>query len=410
MNKIIKQRKLPVSIIVISLLVAFYADIRPVNLSIAYSQASDSDAVGLMGILYPAVFILITFFSIVYRNVKWNIGTQVWFLLVYISLFYFLTYFNIGQPRTSVPFLLGFVFSAMIIPSITNIDVKIFLRALMLYPFWAIFRLNSVFAPVRDWTDAISMDVSYAFLVPVIATIVYMYFYFKSDSKLFKIYSAIMCFVNGAFFIQLFLHGSRGPLLSILLTVFFLLIIKKKENAPGVVVASKKSKHLIISLFLLSCVFVLFFQTIMDALSASHAIMKSIDLNASGDISNGRTYLNELTFAGIYEHPLLGNGFDRFDANTRGGLYPHNFVLQLLYDGGLLYMLVILTPVIRGLVRFFKHCNYDELALMVCLLFSSVPGALFSNNLYENSLLWLFFGYALSRSFVYTTKVYLRNE
>lgn len=394
---------LPTSIFTLSLLVALFADIKPVNWIFAYGDGSEAEAGGIMGLLYPAVVLLIALISVV-SKMKLKITPKLGFLLIYLILFYVLSSRIVGEPRTRLPLVMAFVIGALIIPAFAKVEVKTFLKALMFFPSFAIFRLDRVFSPIKDWTDAISMDASYAFLIPVIGTIIYMALYWRDENKKTKIATSLLCAINMVFFFEIFLHGSRGSLLGIALTLLFLFVVRKRKNGFGVTYSKGKLGFILIVLLFLWVGFSFFSQLIAGVLSTmgieSHALTKIITLDAEGDISNGRSALNAITISGILEHPVLGNGFDRFDANT-GLLYPHNFILQILYDGGLLFFLVIMVPVIGCLIKRMKHCSYDEYAMTTCLLFCSVPGALFSNNLYACSLLWMFFGYLLSPSFVY---------
>ena len=63
---------------------------------------------------------------------------------------------------------------------------------------------------------------------------------------------------------------------------------------------------------------------------------KMIALN---DISNGREPVYEAAIAGIKNAPLLGNGIEAFPAYTAYS-YPHNFILQLVYEGGILFCVI----------------------------------------------------------------------
>lgn len=404
-NYIANIIKVPMPVIILSLLVAFFVDIKPINWIFAYGGTGEAEESGLMGILYPAIAFLIVLFSFSYSKIKIHLNPTVIFLVLYLSAFYFFTNSLIGPPKTKLSFLMAFVLSALVIPNLAVIDARFFLRAVMALPSFAIFRLNRVFSPVYGYSDAISMDVSYAFLIPIIASIVYITCYLKYDQHRTKRLMVFICAVNAVFFLQLFLHGSRGPLLSIVLVVLFLLVVKKRKYVPGISISNGKFSFLFLFLLLSLGGYVLFFQTIMELLSVtgieSHAINKILQLSTEGDLTNGRSNLNILTINGIIEHPFLGNGLDRYHANT-GMVYPHNFILQILYDGGLLYFFVILTPIVMGIVRICKTCSTDEFAIMSFLFFSSVPGALFSNNLYANSLLWMFFGFSLSKYFVFT--------
>lgn len=400
--------KVPMPIIVLSLLVAIFVDIKPINWIFAYGGTGEAEESGIMGILYPAIAFLIVLFSFSYRKIKWHLNATIIFLVLYLSVFYYISNSLIGPSKTVLTFLMAFVLSALVIPSIAVIDAKSFLRAVMTLPSIAIFRLERVFSPMYSYSDVISMDVSYAFLIPIVATIVYLTCYLKYDQRITKCLMIFISVINLVFLIQIFLHGSRGPLLSVILLVLFLMVVKKREFAPGISYSKGKLGFVFLFMFVFLACYVLFLQTIMDILSfagvESHAIDKILELIAEGDLSNGRANLNTITINGIIEHLFFGNGFDRYHANT-GMLYPHNFILQILYDGGLLYFFVILTPVVMGIVRICKKCNNDEYSIMTFLFFSSVPGALFSNNLYASSILWLFFGFTVSKYFIYKPKL-----
>ena len=129
-------------------------------------------------------------------------------------------------------------------------------------------------------------------------------------------------------------------------------------------------------------------------------IDKIIFMEQSGDISNGRELLYANTINEILEKPFFGWGCDQFythhDLN-----YPHNFILQILYDGGLLLFFILAIPLWYGLKRFWRSCSTDEYAVFVALLFSGLFGSLFSGNLWAGASLWLLFGSLLSKSFVY---------
>lgn len=407
-NKRVKNNRVPLQVVLLSLIVAFFVDIKPINMIFVSGNSIDQEDSGFMALLYPLTFFLLLLTSLFSKRIKWNFNSQVVFLLIYLLLFYGYTDFFIGPPRTRLPLLLAFVLCALVIPCITMIDTKYFLRGLMFFPSFAIFRLDTVFSSVKDWTDAISMDASYAFLIPIIASIVYIKTYLKFDDGHIRKVMLVLCLINSIFFAQLFLHGSRGPLLSIFLLLLFLFTIRKKEDASGVGVLRGKASFVLIGLLIFFSGYILIFNVIIDMLSVigveSHALVKILDLESSGDVSNGRAYLNTLTLNGIWESPIFGNGFDRYHANTNN-LYPHNFILQILYDGGILYFFIIITPVVMGLIRLFKKCNNDEFAMITVLMFASVPGALFSNNLYASSILWLFFGFTLSKSFIYKPKL-----
>lgn len=315
---------------------------------------------------------------------------------------------TIGPPETKFTMILTFVFVSLLIPSLAVIDARILLRGTMIFPIFAIFKLDTVFATTKDWTDYVSMDVSYGFLIPIAAAIIYSFLYLHDDRLIVRTLMLVIVAVNSVFGAILFVRGSRGSLLSVILLILFIYSVKHKTNGYGVSYSKGKIGTFLFVLFFLLLGYVFFVGVIVDILATmgikSYALSKIIELENMGDISNGRSALNLITLNGIIEHPILGNGFDRFNANTNL-LYPHNFVLQILYDGGLLFFIVLMIPVIKGTFRLYKMCTIDEYAVLTFLIFSSVPGALFSHNLYSDGILWMYFGCSLSKNFVRNSQV-----
>lgn len=397
----IHSRQLPTSIALLSILLALYVDIKPLNWSLVYGYNMGE---GLMNILYPVVVILIILVSFFNTKGKKKFSIGIIVLSAYLIGFYLFSTTVIGPPETKLKMLLVFVFASFIIPSISVIDAKTLLRGVMLFPAIAIVNLSAVFVTTKEWTNMVSMDVSYGFLIPIIGAIIYFSTFFREDKGLMRAFMLVLLVINATFLLYVFLRGSRGPLLSILLVILFLYLVKKDPQGLGIMVSKGKTSIFIFALFFVLLFFMIFTEMIVNALSHlgidSYALTKILELDQEGDISNGRSALNIITINGILEHPILGNGFDRYNANT-GFLYPHNFILQILYDGGLLYFFVLMIPLIRSAIKKYRFCTHDEYIVLTFLMFSSVPGALFSHNLYTNGILWLFFGVLLSEQFVY---------
>lgn len=397
------SHKTPSIIVLLSLFVALFVDIRPINLSIARGLMM-GEGEGLMNILYPVVVFFIVLLCVINTRVKKSWSPSLIFLTIYLVMYFYISRSVFGPPETTLKMLLVFVLASFIIPSIAVVDAKTLLTGVMLFPSIAILNLDSVFATTAEWTNVVSMDVSYGFMIPIIGTIVYVFSYLREDKGKHRVFMLSLVAINTVFFFLIFLHGSRGPLLSIVLLIIFLYLIKKNPNGKGVIYSRGKMSTFILVIFIVLIGYAVFAEVIVNILSFagidSYALTKILELDKEGDLSNGRTELNMITLKGIIEHPLFGNGFDRFNANTNL-LYPHNFILQILYDGGILFFFVLMTPIIRSTIQRYKSCAYDEYALLTFLMFSSVPGAFFSHNLYTNGLLWLFFGSVLSKQFVY---------
>ena len=321
----------------------------------------------------------------------------------YLLLFYLLSYIFVGSPRVSIPMFLLFSVFGLLLPSMVRIDGRLFLKSVMMWTIFSILKLDKIFFTVVSWADVISMDASYAFLPPVLTNVIYLLTYYSKESKLEKFFTILISVVNFLIFIQLFKYGSRGPLLALFLAFMFVFFHKHNSKFNRLKLQLPK---LVAFLLLLPLFFVLI-EYVIDFLSfygiSSHAIEKAERLSSEGDISNGRNNLVGIALNGFFDNWLLGNGLDRFDANT-GLLYPHNFILQSLYDGGLLFSLLLFIPLLNSIKSIYRKCTFDEYMVYTVMFFISVPYALFSQDMWANANLWLFFGILLSRNIVYTNQ------
>lgn len=395
----INGKIIPTRVVIMSALLAFFVDIKCVNWAY-FTGFSSGEEGGVMQLLYPLIIALLVAVSVFSGNKKREVfNFAPIFISVYLIAFYFATVTLVGQPRIGFPIFFIFTIVAMLLPNIIKIDVQCFIKSIMVYPVLAILRIDRVFAMINDWSEAISMDASYSFLIPVLASFIYFFTYFKNENRKERLISVALFFVNGICFIRLFMYGSRGPLISLVLLLLCLWVTYPQKNCLGFQI--HKSRLIISSIIMVAVlaflpyVFGQLFNLFASLDVNSHAIEKFIRLQQEGDISNGRSFLNELTWAGFKTHPILGNGLDRFDANT-GWLYPHNFFLQILYDGGL-FLLVVLSPIAVGFNNNLKKCSYDEYVVLLLLLFGSVPYAFVSNDLWLHPILWFLFGTLIAR-------------
>ena len=396
-------KDIPFIIVLQSLLVAFYADIKCINLILAYGYSSIGENDGYLTILYAsAIFMMLICTMYGKNNILKRTSSTCVILILFLVVFYQLTLNFIGPPKTKFPMFLIMVVASILVPNMLKIDARIFIKAIMSFPAFAIFKLDEVFAFQVDWKNTISMDVSYAFLVPICATITYMCLYYREDKKWDKVLTSVLCAINMVYFTQLLQYGSRGPIFCVLLMIAFLYLIKypktlgvrKKRNLVMILV----SGLIVLYFSLFSLLSTISFVSKLNGINL-HFVDKIIELSSEGDITNGRDMINNITISGIIDNPIFGHGLDRFDANT-GMLYPHNIVLQLLYDGGIVLFSCLVIPLVKSISNLFKTCTIGEYAVFTVLFFSSIPGAFFSGNLWNLARVWLFLGFMLSRSFV----------
>lgn len=389
-------------ITLMSLLLALFCDAKCLNVILTSGNAEG----GILAYIYIYTILSLVILGFLCKKSRIRINTSLTLMLFTIITCILSTISFVGMPSTSVLMILVQTFAAFLLPSLIIIDVRTFIYGLMIIPIPAIAKVNEIFVMNSIWYDAISMGLSYAFLTPVIASIVYIFVYFKHDKLLTRVLILPIVFVNFIYATYLILYGSRGPLLAIFLLIIYLLVVKYDSIRNRIVINKRRVYFLLVLGVFLLVVFIPIINVLNDLLQSYDLSFRFVEkillMYEDGDISNGRTSIYEYTINSIFQRPIFGHGIGCFykyypDKDIQ---YPHNFILQLLYDGGIVLFLIIVIPVIFGIKKWYKNSTIDEYVLMSILLFSSVPRSMFSGDLWESGLLWLFFGVIVNYSIV----------
>ena len=98
----------------------------------------------------------------------------------------------------------------------------------------------------------------------------------------------------------------------------------------------------------------------------------------------------EAAIAGIKNAPLLGNGIEAFPAYTAYS-YPHNFILQLVYEGGILFCVIpVITIAWVSYKLLFSQIKDKDCQVFLILLFVQViPRFLVSATIWKDKCFWL---------------------
>lgn len=397
-NSTTSGQKMPFGVIIQSLLVGLFMDIKCINRVLGtFGFEEDSSIMTLLYIAsIGAIFAMGCKNHTISRPDKASV-----FILLYVAISYFFTVVFGGVPHVSLPHLFVFTVAAFLIPFISVIDARITLRAIMFYPVLGITRMSQIFVFVADWNEWISMGLSYAFYVPIVATIIYIALFFKSESKVNKVITLILAIVNVVYLFMIFQFGSRGPITLLLLLILFLFVVRPSEYGIRV-----NKRQLLIGIFLALFTLIFFEQFLLSVdgyLSqmgiSSHVVTKYLNLSGAGDVDHGRNEIMSLALNGFFDSPIWGNGLDCFEQNT-GEIYPHNFMLQILYDGGLFFFLLLFIPLFKGCKWYFYNCTIHQYGLFLFLMFAGAAGGLFSGDLWRQPLLWMFFANCLTNKFV----------
>lgn len=376
-----------------SMLIALFINVPAINIIIASVVPSLSN--GVMAIIYLLLFCLFLFEFIIYYLKRARIEKITSFVIIFtVIIFYVLTWMMIGN-QLSIYNLVIYVFLPLLVISKMDINGEEVIKLCTLIPLIGIPFFPMVFQQVNN---SISMGLSYAFLPAVIFASCYLLIYSK-NSKLFTAFAII----DLTYFVLIFLHGSRGVVLSSFLAIFLFWLIRKKiKNEYDPYFTLK-----IICIIILFIILVFFGWDILNYMYnffinkgiTVEFLDKIIRLQKLGGIDNGRNEISKIFFSEFFKRPLFGYGIKSFEYYT-GIIYPHNFLYQMLFDMGGVGTLIIMAPLLVSIIKIISKIGcYENASLLIALICSSVPGALFSGDLWLNSLLWLTFSLILRREY-----------
>lgn len=245
------------------------------------------------------------------------------------------------------------------------------------------------------------MTWSYA-VFPCVATAIVHFWYCRFQKYryyIFYIPSLIML-------IKFILNVNRGGLLS--LVALMLLIVIKSTKQKGGRLKNRRAITFVLSIAVL--LFALFFEQIIVELyeylsSIGYeitAIRKTYKLIITDNVANNRNELYSYAWNGFLESPIFGHGIGGFSINHGG--WVHNFVLQLLYEGGILLSAVVLIPLVKNCVFVIRSTQITkyEYAMFILLFSTSIPKLLVSTELWNTQTFWMLCAFGVFISSVYS--------
>lgn len=274
----------------------------------------------------------------------------------------------------------------------SKIDMHKFLR---FSTYSALFLLLVFPTLIRDLSNEgirqISINgISYAVLPVFVAGLFHFTLYRKEETNLVIRICYIIDVLVGALLIA---YGNRGVVLSVVIAVFIAIVFNQKDR-----ITFNRGIFLTV-LFIASIVLVLNIQSVLvylyDVTSKFGIELTFINkftlLNQMQDLSNGRNAIREYVLSHVGETLVWGHGLSTIYHNSGGSIvYPHNLIIQLLYDGGLLLSVPVLFLLISAAIYLFR--GKEQNIRMLILFFSVVciPKMMLSSDIWLNPAFWLF--------------------
>ncbi len=319
--------------------------------------------------------------------------------LVLISAFILTNILQSGKSTLTLVDFIGMCLIPIFLGAFLIVDYEVVFRGCMILLVLAIpvFRQLFLKANIGLNYDAVSMSTSYDILPITVAGLVH-FLYFSKESK---IVDKIMHVVSFIFSLALIRMSYRGALLALVVSLVVAFYFQKKRN-------SLRNQVLVITISVMIIVVLFNYQYVLQWVSEIlnrfgvriAFIDKSIYLLTHDTTANGRLDIYEKAFQGFLSSPVWGNGMATFQYYTEYP-FPHNFILEFLFDGGLILFLSLMYVFAVSFKRLFKRAwepKRYRFALILMIGSIAITRGLISAECWRIVLLWLFIGLALNNT------------
>ncbi len=300
-----------------------------------------------------------------------------------------------------VNFVFCFLISIIVIS--TKFEVENVLCYLVYISVLIIPSYSAYFAYQWEDLNQANMGAVYGALVMCTAGILHFLYYRENHPFWFNLFYIPTVMLT----IGIFRFGNRGAFLSfvVLLGLIFLNRKSSIENMSNRKLMAKRRWFVFafVVLFFVVMEFDTIFIALYDLLNSVIDEMPSFFVKMNRlirlqDISNGREEVYEAAWSLIKERPLIGYGIRTFLENSKVAEYPHNFFLQLWYEGGILFTVVPTVCIVYALYKLLLSYIEDRnVSVMLIFLFVQVmPRFLLSADIWKDNFFWITVFYILS--------------
>lgn len=233
---------------------------------------------------------------------------------------------------------------------------------------WMLYAIVGLFWIPLNTTNHYSMTFGYNLLIP---SCIIFYNYIRYKKLDWFLYGII-------FFICILLRASRASCICLIVFIMLTYIMVENENVKS----TKKKTRIIILLTFIILVLINFrnITTLLSYIFPSSRTIALMSKNISFD--SGRNKIKHVYLESIKIQPLKFNGIfsDRiYYANMMKSKYsitdyPHNFLIELFYQFGLLLGVTIFIVLLFKIIKSIKICKrkkYIELLALTLIMFVS---------------------------------------
>lgn len=342
--------------------------LQTLGIAILVSSNSIAAALSFGGAYYVVMFLCIILIAISHRIII-QTSSIVILLLVFYCIISGLLSDSKDTPTAYHYGLFCFVFGLALFTGPLRINVSLFFKCMVVIgvlcsPILLLKARELASLILTAESDAGNMmGMTYAIVPSVLSALSLLFsnnnFVWKSVSFILIIFSSLILFIIGS-------RGAFIVFLVFLLLLLFTIIIKKKAV-----------KLLFFSFFVITTIMVVsnfdnYLIGIDDALDnrgvSIYAISKAVNRMDTDTFSNGRTEIWKIAWDGFVEKPLghfIGSFEDVYE------LHQHNFVLQLIWEFGLLGLIMALSIIFKSIVCLFVSKTDKDMQLFKMTIFCS---------------------------------------
>jgi O-antigen ligase len=325
------------------------------------------------------------------KLIKINLDNMM--LILFFIVFFSISYLRFNDYQYLNKYLIEFLFYGGIIFLLLIFPISYKLVITYVSSMSLLILLNpiSFLENLTSTTSSLTMGSTYAILPVVIASILHFFFFRDKGSLIIKFSYFTSLFL---LFLLLF-EGIRGVYVAIFLLIIILVFTKFGgfKKIPGIFFGMVSITILFLTIFKLEEILINVYHLFNKVGIEIYAINKTLFKIQTEGILNGREIVYGNTLQMIGNNPFFGNGIGAYALHYNGG-YPHNLILHLVVEFGLIFAIPIIRAVLKRLFVLFKPITenekYNEYKIFIFFCFvASLPKLMFSSYLWKEQIFWV---------------------
>lgn len=318
--------------------------------------------------LLTILCIIIFIFTIIRNKFMIKKKHILFFLITGVQVILTLLIYNMNS-NFQIKFILGYLLNSILIVYVVSFNYNFNKICKYISVIFTILIWSLLFFKPQSYDPGSMMGRSYSILPFFLASIYYLSGYVK-DKKINKI---IIFTSNIIYIISMYKFLTRGVVLSITVYLYLLYIFNILSSSKNF----KKVFFILVSSIIIVIVF-LNFTTIITEMNSFllnnnikiKFLNKMVILLDENNLDNGRFLLYKISWNSFKKNPILGNGIGALD-RLHGINYDHSLILQLLNEGGIIFFIIHISIIIKGLIIILKKFNEESnishfLLLLLC--------------------------------------------